>query len=157
MAAKKTTSGPMSISSLMPPVGSLVVGGHARQSGDGAGDGARIERAQIVDPFADADGVDRQAELLGGGDQHPAARGAVQLGHDQTGHPGQIAENLDLRQPILPGGGVEHEQDVVRRFGVEAAEHAADLGKLFHQMGLVLEAAGGVDDQRVDPGRGGAA
>ena len=43
----------------------------------------------------------------------------------------------------------------MRRFGVEAAEHAADLGQLLHQMGLVLQAPGGVDDQRVDPGRGG--
>ena len=37
----------------------------------------RIERTQIVDPFAYADRVDRQAILLGRGDQHPAARGAV--------------------------------------------------------------------------------
>jgi hypothetical protein len=32
---------------------------------------------------------------------------------------------------------------------VEAAEHAADLGELVHQPGLVLKAAGGVDDQHV--------
>ena len=64
--------------------------------------------------------------------------------------PGALAEHLDLGKRILAGGGVEHEQDVVRRLGVEAAEHAADLGQFVHQMGLVLQAPGGVDDQRVD-------
>ena len=68
--------------------------------------------------------------------------------------PGALAEHLDLRKRVLAGGRVEDEQDVVRRFGVEAAEHAADLGQLVHQMRLVLEPPGGVDDQRVDAGRG---
>ena len=43
----------------------------------------------------------------------------------------------------------------MRRFGVEPAEHPADLGQFVHQMRLVLEPPGGVDDQRVDAGRGG--
>ena len=68
--------------------------------------------------------------------------------------PAALAEHLDLRKRVLAGGCVEHEQDIVRRFGVEAAEHAADLGQLLHQMGLVLEAPGGVDDERIDAGRG---
>ena len=68
--------------------------------------------------------------------------------------PGALAEHLDLRKRVLAGGRIEHEQDVVRRFRVEAAEHAADLGQFLHQVRLVLEAAGGVDDQRVDAGRG---
>src|SRR3546814_13322185 len=53
-------------------------------------------------------------------------------------------------------GGIEHQHHVVRRLGIEAAEHAADLGQLVHQLALVLQASGGVDDQRVDAliGRG---
>ncbi len=101
-------------------------------------------------PLADADGVDRQAELLGRGDQHAAARGAVELGHDEAGHARALAEHLDLGKRVLAGGRVEHEQDVVRRFGIEPAEHAADLGQFVHQMGLVLQAPGSVDDQHVD-------
>ena len=42
----------------------------------------------------------------------------------------------------------------MRRFGVEAAEHAADLRQLFHQVRLVLQPPGGVDDQHVLAGRG---
>ena len=68
--------------------------------------------------------------------------------------PGRLAEHLDLGKRVLAGGRVEHEQDVVRRFGIEAAEDAADLGQLLHQVRLVLEAPGGVDDQHVLAGRG---
>ena len=39
----------------------------------------------------------------------------------------------------------------MRRFGIEAAEDAADFGELVHQLPLVLQAARGVDDQDVDP------
>ena len=38
----------------------------------------------------------------------------------------------------------------MRCLGIEAAEDAADLGQLVHQFALVLQAAGSVDDQRVD-------
>ena len=75
----------------------------------------RIERAQVVDPLADADRVDRQAVFLGRRDQHAAARGAVELGHDQAGDAGDFLEHLDLAERVLAGGRVEHEHDVVRR------------------------------------------
>ena len=87
--------------------------------------------------------------LLGGGDQDPAARGAVELGHDEAGHARAVAKHLDLRKGVLAGRRVEDEEDVVGRLGVQAAEHPADLRQLLHQMGLVLEPAGGVDDQHV--------
>jgi hypothetical protein len=93
--------------------------------------------------------VDRQAILLGGGHQHAAARGAVQLGHDQAGDARHILEDLDLLERVLPVGGIEHEDHIVRRLGVEAAQHAADLGQLVHQFALVVQAPGGVDDQHV--------
>ena len=57
---------------------------------------------------------------------------------------------------VLAGRRVEHQHDVVRRVGVEPAEHAADLGELVHQPGLVLQPAGGVDDQHVGADRGAA-
>src|SRR5207248_3040919 len=53
---------------------------------------------------------------------------------------------------ILPRGGVQDQKDVVGRFGVEAAEHAADFRQLVHQMLLVLEAACGVHDENVFAG-----
>ena len=47
-------------------------------------------------PLADADEMDRQAELRGDGDEDAAAGGAVELGHDQAGDAGALAEDLDL-------------------------------------------------------------
>src|SRR3546814_18716397 len=55
---------------------------------------------------------------------------------------------------MLPRRRVEDEHHVVRRRGVEAAEHALDLGEFVHQLALVLTAAGGVDDQHVAAGSG---
>src|SRR3954471_19100037 len=67
------------------------------------------KRRQIVDALADTDEMDRQPELLGDGDEEAAARGAVELGHDEAGDAGDLAEHLDLRQRVLTDGGVEHE------------------------------------------------
>ena len=99
--------------------------------------------------------MDRQLELLGRRDQHAAARGAVELGHHQTGHAGDVAEHLDLVQCVLAGGGVEDQHRVVRGGYRLFLQHAADLGEFVHQAGLVLEAAGGVDDQHVGAGLAG--
>ena len=93
--------------------------------------------------------------MLGRRDQHAAARGAVELGHDQTGDARDFLEDIDLRERVLAVGGIEHQHHIMRRLGVEAAEHPADFRQLLHQLLLVLQAPGGVDNQRVDPGVGG--
>ena len=51
------------------------------------------------------------------GDRHQdaAARGAVELGHDEAGDARDLAEHLDLRQRVLADRGVEHQQHRVRR------------------------------------------
>src|ERR1051326_2345210 len=84
----------------------------------------RRKRRQIVDALADADEMDRQFEFLGNGNQDAAARGAVELGHDEAGDAGDLAEYLDLRQRVLADGGIEHEQHGVRRAAVELFHHA---------------------------------
>ena len=68
--------------------------------------------------------------------------------------PALSREHLDLVERILAGGRIEHQDDVVRRLGVQPPEHAAHLGQFVHQMRLVLQSPSGVDDQRVDAGRG---
>src|SRR3546814_20668980 len=78
------------------------------------------------------------------------------LGHHQPGHACGFLEHLDLAERILPGGRVEHEHHIVRRRRIEPPEYATDLGKFVHQLALVLEPPGGVDDQHVDA-LGGAA
>src|SRR5205823_2398218 len=97
-----------------------------------------IEGAKVVDLLTDADGVNRKSELLRRGYQDATARSSVELGHDEPRHTGHLAEHLDLGKRVLTRGGVEDEEDVVRRFGIEAAEDSADLRQFLHQMRFVL-------------------
>src|SRR5512136_1836633 len=96
LVPKNTSKGPSSMASFAasaaPLAGALScgIGGlgsgccgiFAVEASDGAGEVFRIESMQIVDPFADADGVDGQAEALGDGDKNAAARRTIELGHD---------------------------------------------------------------------------
>ena len=120
------------------------------RAGDGAGKIARRERRQIVDALADADEVHRHGELRRDRDENAAARGAVELGHGEAGDAHGLAEDIDLRQRILADGGVEHQQHRMRRRRIDLLHHANDLVQLVHQLGAVLQAAGGVDEQHVD-------
>ena len=55
--------------------------------------------------------------------------------------------------PVLAGRRVEDEEDVPRLVGHAPFDHSTDLGELVHQLLLVLEPAGGVDEDRVEPAR----
>src|SRR5262249_24516130 len=55
-----------------------------------------------------------------------------------------------LRDGVLPVGGVEYEQDLVRRTFDHAANDAVNLVQLAHQVGLRVQPAGGVHDQHVE-------
>ena len=113
-------------------------------------DRARIEGTKVVGALTHADRVDGKAEALGSRDEDAAARRSVELGHDQAGDIGGLTEGFDLGEGVLAGRCVEDQKHVVRGVGIEAAENAADLGQLLHQVGFVLHPAGGVDDQDVD-------
>src|SRR5215471_15084089 len=80
-------------------------------AGDGAREIVRVERLEVIDALADADGIDGQFEALGDRDQDAAARRAVELGHDEARHSGDLPENLDLVERVLAGRGIEHEND----------------------------------------------
>ena len=99
--------------------------------------------------------MDRQAEFLRGRDHDAAARGAVEFRHDESGDARHLLEHLDLRQRILAGRGVEDEDDVMRAFGVDPAQHTANFREFIHQFALVVKPPGSVDDQDVDAGFGG--
>src|SRR5579885_1258897 len=132
LAPKNTSNGPSSIASLSRTDGAgsagifasaAFAGASALRSGCGfilvlhAGDGARevvrVERLEIVDPLADADGVDRQFEALGDGHQNAAARRSVELGHDEAGDARDLLEDFHLIERILARGCVEHEDHAV--------------------------------------------
>src|SRR5215472_10330355 len=163
LAAMNSTSGPMSSASLSSGLSLRLPGADAvmavssaptwdlssRQTRDGRGKISRRERREIVHTFADADEVHRQFVLGRDRDQDAAAGGAVELGHHETGDAGGPGEFVDLRERVLPDGGVEHQQDRMRRAGVQLLHHPHDLLELPHERRLVLQPAGGVDDQHV--------
>ncbi len=63
--------------------------------------------------------------------------------------PASVAENFHLVQGVLPGRRVEGQEHGVRRGLVLLLDDAHDLGKLRHQLRLVLQPAGRVDEQNV--------
>ena len=67
--------------------------------------------------------------------------------------PQRRVEGLHLRQRVLAGVAVDHQQHLVRRAGLGLADHAPDLLQLFHQVRLRRQAAGGVDDDDVAAAR----
>src|SRR5207244_12853160 len=103
-----------------------------------------------VDTLSHADEVEWEAIFGGDGDQDAAARGTVELGHDEPGDAGNIAKNLDLRQRVLADRSIKHQQNGMRRAGVDFFHHAHDLLKLIQQHRLVLQAARRVDEQHVN-------
>src|SRR5262245_45330100 len=127
-AAKNTRSGPSSIMSLdQTPCSGTVAAFSLAMSRSGCGfilairsrdrarEVLRAERPEIVHAFADADGVDGNLKALSDGDQDAAPRRAVELGDDEAGDACDFLEDLDLCKRILTRGGVEHEDDAVRR------------------------------------------
>ena len=62
-------------------------------------------------------------------------------------------KSLRLRDRVLPGRSVEHEQRLGRRRAELALDHAPHLLQLFHEVGLGLQPAGGVDQHDVDAAR----
>src|ERR1041384_901248 len=110
---------------------------------------AGIERPEVVEPFADADQLDRQAELVGDRDRDSAFRGAVQLRQRDARDLNRLAEEPRLLKAVLAGRRVDHEQRLVWRALELLADHATNLRQLLHQVRLRVEAAGGVDHHDV--------
>jgi hypothetical protein len=53
--------------------------------------------------------MNRQFETPGNGHENTAPRRAVQLGHHETGDPGDPGECLGLRNGILAGRRIKHQ------------------------------------------------
>ena len=82
-----------------------------------------------------------------------ALRRAVELGEDEPGQPERIVERLHLRERVLAGVGVEHQQHLVRRAGERLGRDALHLADLLHQVQLRRQPARGVGDHHVDAAR----
>src|SRR5690606_13244571 len=154
-AATKATRAPKSTSWRTQEVwrtggsGGMSVIGSVLESDQQAREGPGVERLQVLDALADPDQLDRGVRGLGHRHQHAAAGGAVQLGHHQARDIGGAAEDLFLLQRIAADGGVQHQKGFVRRLRIDLLQHPHDLEQLVHQLLLVLQAAGGVDQNHV--------
>ena len=115
-----------------------------------AGEIVSVERAQILQRLADPDQLDRDAQLARDRQRDAALGRAVELGQDDPVDRHRLGEELGLADAVLARRGVDRQQRLVRRVGHLLADHAADLGELVHQVVLVVQAPGGVDDHDVD-------
>ena len=102
-------------------------------------------RSSAPSPMPDQ--LDRHAQLALDGDHDAALGRAVQLGQHDAGHVDGLAEHPGLLEPVLAGGRVEHQQHLGDR-GL-LLDDPLDLAELVHQPGLVLQPAGGVDQDDV--------
>ena len=65
----------------------------------------------------------------------------------------RLVEFARLGQRVLPLIGVEHQQHLVRRAGIEALDDAPDLLQLLHQVRLAVQPPGGVGEHHVAAAR----
>src|SRR5271165_3113671 len=115
----------------------------------GIGVGFGVEGDHVVDFFAGADKTDRQFQFAGNGHDDAALGGAVELGEDDSGDADGASEFAGLRQAVLPGGGVQHQQHLVRSAGNYLRGSAFHFFQFGHQVGFGMQAAGGVHDDDV--------
>ena len=108
-----------------------------------------VEGDEVVDFFAGADEADGQIQLAGDGHDDAAFRGAVELGQDDSGYAGVAPEFAGLIEAVLPGGGVENQENIVRRAGNNFGGGAFLFVQLGHQIGFRVQASGGVHDDHI--------
>src|SRR4051812_48315683 len=75
----------------------------------------RVERAEVVELLADADELDRQAELVRDRDRNAALCAAVELRQDDAGDARRFLEQPGLLQAVLARRRVDDEQRLVGR------------------------------------------
>ena len=117
---------------------------HVAHAQDAADDAVGMERLEGVGLFAGADELDGLAGDVANGERRAAARVAVHLGQDHAGEAEARVKILRRVDRVLAGHGVGDEQNLLR---VEQLFQPLHLG---HQLFVDVQAAGGVDDQRVE-------
>ena len=111
--------------------------------------GLGIEWDQVVDFFAGADEADRQVQFAGDGYDDAAFGGTIEFGEHDAGDSGVAPEFAGLVEAVLPSGGVEYEQHIVRRTGNYFGGGALHFVQLGHEIGFGVQATGGVHDNDI--------
>src|SRR6478609_7452477 len=107
-----------------------------------------VEGREVVGPLAQAHELDRHPELALHRHDDATLRGAVELGEHDAGDVHRLGEDLRLLEAVLARRRVEDEQHLVDR--ALLLDDALDLAELVHEVDLVVQAAGRVDDDDVD-------
>ena len=89
------------------------------------------------------------------GHDDPALGRAVQFGQEYPRHVDRLAEDLSLGDGVLTGGGVQHQQDLVRGPRNFLGHYITDLCELPHKVCLGVQSPRRVDQQCVDASRQG--
>ena len=66
--------------------------------------------------FADTDIAHRNIEFIDNADDHPALGGSIKFGDHQSGEFGGFQELPGLENGVLPGTGIEDEEDLMGGF-----------------------------------------
>src|SRR5262245_61329857 len=98
------------------------------------GELASVERAQVLEPLANSDQLDWELELGGDRERDAALRCPIELREDDPGQVNRLGERARLAQAVLPGGGIDYDQRLVRRALEALRRHPAHLRQLGHQV-----------------------
>src|SRR6266540_1316639 len=116
---------------------------HVAHAEDARGHPVRMEVLQLIELLPDGDELDRSARDGLHRERRAAARVAVELRHQDAVERDALLERERHVHRLLSRHGVEHEQDIRRlRLVTNALE-------LVHQLLVDMQAAGGVQDDRV--------
>ncbi len=116
---------------------------HVAHAEDAADDAVGMEWLEGVRLFADADELDGLAGDVANGERRAAACIAVHLGEDDAGEAEALVEVRGRVDRVLAGHGVGDEENLA---GVEQLFQPLHLA---HQLFVDVQAAGGIDDERV--------
>ena len=112
-----------------------------------------METVEIVLAFTETDPLDRHMQLFMDREDHAAFRRAIELGQDDPCQRHDLSEIFRLADGILPRGRIQDEERLMRCIRDDLLDDAGDLGKLFHQIHLRLQTAGGIDKDDIDAAR----
>ena len=125
-------------------LGLLHEGEHITHAEDAAGHPLGVERLQRLHLLAGADEFDRRAAHLADREGGATPGVAVHLGEHGPGDAHLLMERAGEFSGLLADHRIHHQQHLIGCHG------AADPHHLLHHRGVDLEAAGGVNDHRVE-------
>ena len=102
-----------------------------------------MEGLNVGELFADAAELDGLACYRAHRERRAAAGVAIQLGENHAVDVQLLVEGLGHVHRVLAGHGIHHQEDFLGLHGF------LDAGQLVHQLGVDVQAAGGVDNQHI--------